>query len=120
MQDNQEHQHHVYAEASVDDVLVALRGSETLEALGVSSEDLELAREDSDLLETLRITHEILLQLKESDQLGTFLQLPKKDRNDFLRWIAMTDGRSERSERTKIFISALKESPLGSASTEAR
>ena len=100
------------AALSADDFVDALRGTDTLEMLGFTNDDLQLARSDSDLLETLRIGHEILAALRDSDVLDTFLRLPKADQTNFLRWTASTDGHDARHERTATLIAALEESPL--------
>ena len=97
---------------SDDDLLVALRGSTTLEMLGMTSDDLRRAHEDSDLLETLRITHEVLGALRDAGVLAVWTRLAKDEQRNFLRWIAGTDDRESRRERTAIFIQALRESPL--------
>jgi hypothetical protein len=96
-----------------DDLLDAFSGTEILRTLEISNEDLMAARGDSILLETLRITYEILAALKKAGVLETFLQLPKTDQADFLRWIGMMDDRELRRERTETFALALAESPLG-------
>ena len=97
----------------VDDLLAVLRDSRMLKALEITNEDLLRARSDSDLLETLRITYEVLSALRDSDALGTFLQLPTADQASFLRLIGSTDDPDLRHHRTDTFVSALEESPLG-------
>jgi diguanylate cyclase (GGDEF)-like protein len=98
---------------SDDDVLVSLRGSATLEMLGLTSDDLMRANEDPDLLQTLRITHEVLAALRDAGVLHTFMGLPKDERANFFRWMATTDDQELRRERAAIFVLALQESPLG-------
>lgn len=100
------------AALSADDLVDALRGTDTLEMLGFTNQDLQQARTDSDLLETLRIGQEILAVLRVSEVVDTFLRLPKADQTNFLRWIASTDGHDARHERTVTLVSALEESPL--------
>lgn len=94
------------------DLLVALRGSATLEMLGLTGDDLVEAHEDSHLLETLRITHEVLVALSDAGVIAIWMTLPKDEQRNFLRWIAVTGARELRRERTAIFIQALRESPL--------
>lgn len=102
---------------SDEELLVALRGSATLEALGLTSDDLERAHEDSDLLETLRITYEVLGALREASVLGTLMKLPTAEQANFLRWIAATDDPELRRERTSTFVLALQEAPLAGRSS---
>ena len=98
----------------VEDLLVQLGAPTTLELLGMTTEDLQGFRSDSNLFETLGITREILFELRNSDVLAAFLQLPTTDQANFLRWIAMIDDSDLRRDRTATFIKALEESPLGS------
>lgn len=103
---------------SDEELLVALRGSATLQALGLTGDDLERAHEDSDLLETLRITYEVLGALREASVLGTLMKLPTDEQADFLRWIAATDDPELRRERTSTFVLALQEAPLAGSNHE--
>lgn len=98
---------------SDDDVLASLRGSATLEMLGLTSDDLMRAHEDPGLLQTLRITHEVLATLRGASVLDTFMRLPEGERANFFRWMAATDDQELRRERAAIFVLALRESPLG-------
>jgi hypothetical protein len=99
--------------STVDEVLGPLGGTATLDILGISDEDLQLGRADTDLFETLRITHVVLIQLRDHGVLEAFLQLPKGDQASFLRRIGMTDDPALRTTRTETLISALRASPLG-------
>lgn len=100
------------ADMPVDDLVAALSATEVLQVLGITKEDLLLARSDSNLLDTLRIAYEFINVLRESGVLEIFTQLPKGDQADFLRWVAMTADQALRVSRTKIFASALEQSPL--------
>lgn len=96
----------------IEEVLAAVSGSGTLDLLGMTTDDLSGARNDSALFETLRITHDLLMVLRDQDVLGTFLLLPKDEQSNFVRWIGATDAREVRQSRIETFIIALKESPL--------
>jgi hypothetical protein len=100
------------AAEEIEDVIAALNGSGTLDLLGITADDLNAARTDTALFETLKITHELLIALRDQDVLFTFLLLPKHEQANFVRWIGATDEESLRDSRTETFISALKESPL--------
>ena len=100
------------ATAEIEEVLTALSGSGTLGLLGMSTADLQSARTDSALFETLRITHHLLVALRDGGVLGTFLVLSKDNQANFVRWIAGMDGEDVRQERIRTFIAALKEAPL--------
>jgi predicted nucleotidyltransferase len=99
-------------QADLEVVLTSLSGSGTLDLLGMTTDDLEAARADSALFETLRITHELLMTLRDEGVLGTFLLLPKDRQANFVRWIGATDDENLRRDRTETFISALKQAPL--------
>ena len=103
---------------SDDDLLVSLRGSATLEMLGLTGEDLTRAHEDPDLLQTLRITHEVLATLRDASVLRTFTRLPKDAQANFFRWIAATDDQKLRREHVATFVLALQESPLAGPADE--
>jgi hypothetical protein len=96
----------------MEGVLNALSGSGTLDLLGMTADDLQAARTDTALFETLRITHELLVALRDEDVLFAFLLLPKDEQSNFVRWIGGTDEESLRRSRAETFISALKQSPL--------
>lgn len=96
----------------IDAVLNALSGSYMLELLGMSTDDLDQARTDSTLFETLRITHELLVVLRDEGVLGTFLLLPKDEQVKFVRRIGATDDEDLRRGRTGTFVDALRRSPL--------
>ena len=96
----------------IEEVLSALSGSGTLDLLGMTDDDLHHARTDSVLFETLRITHELLMALRDKGVLGTFLLLPKDRQADFVRWIGATDGEDLRHDLTETFVLAMKQSPL--------
>ena len=98
--------------ARIEEVLTALSGSGTLELLGMTTDDLRAARTDPNLFETLRITHELLVVLRDEGVLGTFLLLPKDEQANFVRWIGATDEEELRHDRVGTFVSALKQSPL--------
>ena len=93
-------------------VLAALIGSNVLETLEITHDDLAPARSDSDLLETLRITYAVLIAIEEAGVLDTFFRLPRTDQADFLRWIGATDDAGVREGRTTTFVSALQAAPL--------
>lgn len=95
-----------------EEVLTALSASDVLGLLGMTTEDLNGARNDSALFETLRITNELLMVLGDEGVLGTFLLLPKDEQSNFVRWVEPTDARELRQERTQTLVTALKESPL--------
>ena len=97
---------------SDDDLLIALKGSATIEMMGLDGDDLMRAHEDPDLLDTLRVAHEVLGALRDAGVLGTLTRLPKDEQAKFLRWIAATDDRELRRERTATFGLALRVSPL--------
>lgn len=99
-------------EPSVDDVMAALIGSNVLETLEISNDDLARARSDTDLLETLRITYALLIAFEGAGVLDTFFHLPRRDQADFLRWIGATDDIGVREDRTATFVSALQAAPL--------
>jgi hypothetical protein len=103
-------------ETDLEEVLSALSGSGTLGLLGMTTADLEAARTDSTLFETLRITHELLVALREDGVLGSFLLLPRDSQADFVRWIGATDDEDARRDCTETFISALKQAPLADSS----
>jgi hypothetical protein len=96
-----------------DDLLEALRSPDVLKMLEISEEQLLTARDDADLLATLRITHEVLIALKDAGVLDVFLQLPFKDRANFIRWIGGIDEEGIRAVRTQSFVAALRTSPVG-------
>jgi uncharacterized protein YdeI (YjbR/CyaY-like superfamily) len=98
--------------ARIDEVLNALSDSGTLDLLGMSTDDLNAARTDSVLFETLRITHDLLVALRDEKVLGTFLLLPKDEQANFVRWLGATDEEKLRHDRVETFVSALKQSPL--------
>lgn len=98
---------------SVGDLALALGGAGILDLLGMSHEDLLAAHQEADLVETLRITYDLLLVLRDTNVLDTFLKLPRSDQENFLRWIGSTDDETLRTTRTETFTSALKMSPLG-------
>ena len=102
--------------SEVDEVLTALSGSETLHLLGMTDGDLQCARDDAELFETLKITHGVLVALREEGVLGTFLALPQEDQANFIRWVGAIDAESLRQGRTETFIVALKQSPLADRS----
>ena len=97
----------------MEEVLTALGGSGALELLGMTKDDLQAARSDLELFETLRITHRVLVALRDNGVLGTFLSLPKSDQANFIRWVGAIDSEDLRDGRTETFIVALKQSPLG-------
>ena len=80
--------------------------------LGLASDDLVEAHEDSDPLQTLRISHEVLVALRDANALGTFMRLPKDQQANFLRWISATDDQELVRKRTANFVLALHEAPL--------
>ena len=98
---------------SIDDLIESLGVSEILDALGISVTELAGAHTDTDLRQTLWITHEFLMALQDSNVLGTFLKLRRKDQANFLRWIGTTDDHEIRAEHTSTFVAALRGSPLG-------
>ena len=100
------------SEPSVDLILAALIGSNVLETLEITQEDLVRARRDADLLETLTITYELLVAFEEAGVLDTFFRLPRGDQANFLRWIGSTDDLGTRATRTTTFVSALQAAPL--------
>jgi hypothetical protein len=101
--------------AEIEEVLTALSGSGTLHLLDLTTDDLHQARTDSALFETLRITHELLVVLRDEGVLATFLLLPKDEQANFVRWLGATDEEDLRHDRTETFVSALKQSPLADA-----
>lgn len=98
--------------AELEEVLSALSGSGTLDLLGMTTDDLHAARADSTLFETLRITHELLVALRDEGVLDIFLLLRKEDQANFVRWLGAMDEEELRRDRTKTFVSALRQSPL--------
>ena len=99
--------------AEMEEVLTALSGSGALDLLSMTDDDLQAARKDSELFETLRITHELLIALRDNGVLSTFLSLPKDDQANFIRWVGAIDAESLRQGRMETFIVALQHSPLG-------
>jgi uncharacterized protein YdeI (YjbR/CyaY-like superfamily) len=98
--------------AEVEEVLNALGGPGTLDLLGMTTDELHAARTDSDVFETLRITHELLVILRDEKVLSTFWSLPKDEQRSFVRRLGATDDEGLRRGRTETFVSALRESPL--------
>ena len=98
----------------INKILDALGGSVMLELLDMTNADLLKARTDPSLFETLRITHELLLRLREEGVLGIFLMMPKEKQMDFVRWMGMTDENEMRQDRMATLISALRQSPHAS------
>lgn len=99
--------------SSVEELIAAVSGSQTLSLLGLSDANLEEALTDSSLFETLRITHELVVSLRDEGVLGIFLSMSEVEQSNFVRWIGATDDQEVRRGRTKTFVTALKESPLG-------
>ena len=98
--------------SEIEEVLNALSGSYTMELLCMTTGDLHDARTDPDLFDTLKITHELLVALRDEGVLGTFLSLPKDSQVKFVRWIGATDETDLRRDYTRTFVTALKQSPL--------
>lgn len=98
--------------SATEEVLHALKGSYTMELLGLVIDDLDEARTDPILFETLRITHEMLLVLRDEGVLRTFLKIPRAEQINFVRWIGGTGAEDTRRQKTEAFVAALKASPL--------
>ena len=107
-------------EVSIEALIAALKESDIMATLGITSEDLEAAYSDTDLLATLRITYEFLVVLKEASVLDTFYKLPRQDQGHFLRWIGATDDGGLRRKRTETLVSAIEASPLGGSAKSHR
>lgn len=107
-------------EVSVEAMLAALKESDIMATLGITSEDLESAYSDSDLLATLRIAYEFLVVLNESSVLDTFYKLPRQDQAHFMRWVGSIDDVDLRRKRTETLVSAIEASPLGGSAKSHR